>query len=108
MTDHTVPSNPNARVNTLGKKLISTVLLLSIFNMVTGFMPLVLWSFDIEVLGFVSDYGSLIGGAVFGGLMYATMKRNPVALPVCLLTCLTPLYGCILYLLSTTLLQDYE
>jgi hypothetical protein len=108
MTERIVSSHPNARVNALGKKLISIVLVLFIFDIVTDFMPLVLWMFDIEIGGFASDNGYLIGSAVVGGLMYATMKRDPVAIPACLLTCLEPLYGCILYLLSTTLLQDYE
>jgi len=109
MTDQIASTNANPRVNDLGKKLIRITLLLLSLQVINALMPAMLWvsGIGLEGLFIIRDYSSFIGSTIFGCLVYAMMKRNPVAIPVSLLACLLPLYGGILYLFSTTL-QDYE
>ena len=110
MTDQTASTNANSRVNTLGKKVIRITLLLLGVEVIRTLIPLTVFIADSDFGWAVVNHGysPYIGNAIAGGVVYAMMRRNPVAIPVGILACVYPAYGGVMYLLSTSLLQDDE
>lgn len=103
-------SNPNIRVSALGKKVIRVTLLLLGVEVIRTIIPLTVYFTD-SAFGWAvvnHGYNPYIGNAICGCVVYTMMRRNPVAVPVTLLACAYPTFGGVMYLLSTSLLQDNE
>ncbi|WP_160143556.1 hypothetical protein [Chryseolinea soli] len=110
MTDQTASTNANSRVSTLGKKVIRVSLLLSGVEVIRTLIPYLVFITDSDFGWAMVNYGysPYMGNVIAGGVVYAMMRRNPVAIPVSILACVYPAYGGVMYLLSTSLLQDDE
>ncbi|HEY5751464.1 MAG TPA: hypothetical protein VIU12_35640 [Chryseolinea sp.] len=111
MTDQTVPEHANSPVSTLGKKVIRITLLLVGTHVIHVILPpLILSIADNDFVWSVANhyYSLFISNAIFACVVYAMMRRNPAVIPVSILAFVYPVYGGVMYLLSTCLLQDNE
>lgn len=111
MIDQTASTNANGRVVALGRNILCVTLLLLGFQVIRVFLPpITLYFFDNDfaLTVFNNRYSLFISNAIFTCVVYAMMRRNPVAIPISILAFVDPISGGALYLLSTSLLQDNE
>ena len=98
---------PWTETNFLWNKLLETVLLLiglATFN--TALVAIVSFAkylFTSEYYGLISGHIHWIGRICFGIIIYVRLRRIRVAAPVGLLSVVTPVFGGVFYIMTSTL-----